>query len=139
MKTLTTAIVAAIGLTVSGIGTGEAEAASPFGIHFGGNGFHIDIGNVHHGRSYRGYGGHYGSRHVTRYYGGHHSRGHYDWHDTTHYDWHPTEIYRHGNHFHVQPGHYDLHRSGHYDYHRGPHYGGHGFHHRWSIVDSITW
>ena len=112
MKRIATTLAIVIGLGLTGLGTARVEAASPFRIHFGGGGVHVDIGHGQHG----GHGHQSGSYYRGRSYG-----GHYDFHDTSHYDWHPAQVYRHGNHFDVAPGHYDLHQSGHYDYHIGGH------------------
>ena len=120
---LAVAVVAVFG--IAGLGTSEAQAQ---GIHFGGGGLHIDIGNPH-GRSHRYHGqSNYASRYrsVPSYhnyrvqsYRPSYQRGHYDYHDTSHYDYHPAQVVRHGNHYHYQPAHFDYHRTGHFDYHRG--------------------
>lgn len=78
--------------------------AADFGLHFGGRGYHLDVGRTHAPV-------HYGGLRVA------HWGGHYDWHDTSHYDYHPGEFVRHGNHFHYVPGHYDFHETGHWDHH----------------------
>ncbi|MBC8352252.1 MAG: hypothetical protein H8E66_09700 [Planctomycetes bacterium] len=121
MKKITLALAVIVGFALVGMGTSDAEAASPFGFHFGNSGFHVNIGTPHH----RGHTSYYRRSNLGRHYGSSHygrgNRGHYDYHDTTHYDYHPGQFYRHGNHIDYVPGHYDLHRSGHYDYHRGSH------------------
>ena len=113
MKKITLALTMITGIALVSIGTSNAQAAGPFGFHFGGGRIHVDVGNVYHAR--RVYSGH-----------GYYDRGHYDWHNTSHYDWHPGQNRRHGNHYHYAPGHYDFHRSGHLDYHhRGHRHHGH--------------
>jgi len=83
--------------------------AGDFAIHFGGPGYHVDIGRPHDGRAY------YGGHRAVRYGGyGNYGHGHGEWHDTSHYDYHPGEVVRHRNHFHYVPGHYDFHETGHY-------------------------
>jgi len=123
MKTYLLSAVALITLLIAGSTTSKASAQ---GIHFGGAGVHVDIGNPHryygnYGGYYRGYGcghGRYGSYSpYTAYYGGGWGGGHAHWHDTTHLDYHPGEFVRHRGHYHYIPGHYHVHEDGHWDEH----------------------
>jgi hypothetical protein len=91
------------------------------GVHIGGRGMHLDIGNPHGyyggSRGQYGYYGRYPSQayHHNAYHHSHWGGGHL-WHDTSHWDYHPGEYYRHYNHYHYMPGHYDFHREGHWDH-----------------------
>lgn len=110
--------------------------ASAQGIHIGGRGLHIDIGNPHgryyssYGRSHRAfYGGHgvrsfssnygYGGYGYSRYGVGRHTAR---YHDTSHIDYIPGHYVPHGNHYDYIPGRAVWHQEGHWDI-------GHGHHH----------
>lgn len=128
MKTYLLSAVALITLLLA---ASLAPRASAQGIHFGGSGVHVDIGNPH--GHYGNYGGYYGGsgcgyggygyagygRYTpyTSFYGGGWGGGDAHWHDTTHLDYHPGEFVRHRGHYHYVPGHYDMHEDGHWDYH----------------------
>jgi hypothetical protein len=114
--------VAAVAVIGFGMDTSEAQAQ---GLHIGGRGFHVDIGNPHgryHGQSnfssrYRSVPSYHNYR--VQSYRPSYQRGHYDYHDTSHFDYIPSRVVRHGNHYDYQPARYQFHRTGHYDYHRG--------------------
>ena len=111
MRTLILTCVALATFSVFGTFSGTAQAGD-FAIHFGGPGYHVDVGRPHYRSVYYGdyYGGH-GWHDDYDYY-----RGHRVWHDTSHYDYHPGEFIRHGYHYHYVPGHYDYHPEGHWDH-----------------------
>ncbi len=122
MKTFMLSAVTLFALHVVGANGLEARGQ---GIHFGGGGVHVDVGNPHGYGGYGhcgtgGYGNYYGNTYgyypQTSYYGGGWG-GHSQWHDTTHLDYHPGEYRRHRNHYHYSPGHYDVHEDGHWDHH----------------------
>lgn len=115
MKKIALALAVVIGLGLAGLGSPQAKAAGPFGIHVSGGGLHVVGGGVHVdlGRVYHG--GHGYPR--SSYYPGLHYGGHY----TSHYDRHPAQAIPHGNHYDYTPGHYDRHQTGRYGYSRGGH------------------
>jgi hypothetical protein len=136
MKKVTLAIAVVAGLGLAVLSTSEARAQGRVGFHIRSGPIHIDVGNVHHGRSshyghqrygHQGY-GHQGYGHQSYGHQGYYGRGHYIGNRTIHYQWHPSSFQRHGNHYDYLPGHFDAYRGGgrhnghgHYGYGRSRH------------------